>query len=693
MRTEFDAVVVGAGPAGSSAAILLSRAGWSVALIEKAGFSAPQGLRRMHRREQPAAARGARHRYRVRRAVAGPALRSVALMRGNRSIEADLPAAAHEKHPWGRALGRETLDTLLLEQARSTGAEVLQPWSVQALEGAPGDWRCGIRSWNRGDPRSCAPGSPSTRMAPGKPCRPLAGTGIDGRTALRTSLAFKANFRGRIARTGLLPVLSLDGGYGGMVVADGGVTTVACCVRRDRLDACRLGISGECVPATSLRHFSGASAAVCATRCRRRPAMGPWLAAGPLHPGIRVDARDGSFRIGNAAGEAHPIIGEGMSMAMQVGVAALHSPARRRTDRERVGDCAATRRRPPLCGAAGVVTSGRDCGLPRLSRTRRCVRLRRVAGRAGPRLAGTPDARRAIRRQGTERGPASIHRVIPTTGEHDMNTTLDRLRVLLVKDYKLEPDLLTPDAPLESAGHRFARRCGTDVQHRGRVRGHDSRGSGGARDRRRRGRYIDDLVATQTPPDAIRAGVAADACRRHDASRRHRHRRRSRRSATARPRPLRMREPAAPASTVSTLRSPSGSPAHWRPAHDSTAPIISNRRQAAHARSRQPVRAVCGEQAVGEAQSTSPERDRGRAGVFVGTGMGGSMRSDDGYKTLYGDRSDRIKPFTVLMGMHNAPAAWIGIEHDLRGPNLTFSTACSSSAVAIGEALAAHRGR
>jgi 3-oxoacyl-(acyl-carrier-protein) synthase len=91
-------------------------------------------------------------------------------------------------------------------------------------------------------------------------------------------------------------------------------------------------------------------------------------------------------------------------------------------------------------------------------------------------------------------------------------------------------------------------------------------------------------------------------------------------------------------------------------------------------------------QAVGEARIDLAQVDRRRAGVFVGTGMGGSMSSDDGYKTLYGDRSDRIKPFTVLMGMHNAPAAWIGIEHDLRGPNLTFSTACSSSAVAIGEA-------
>lgn len=95
---------------------------------------------------------------------------------------------------------------------------------------------------------------------------------------------------------------------------------------------------------------------------------------------------------------------------------------------------------------------------------------------------------------------------------------------------------------------------------------------------------------------------------------------------------------------------------------------------------------VAASQALGGAHDALSQLDRSRAGVFVGTGMGGSQTSDDGYKTLYGDHSDRIKPFTILMGMHNAPAAWIGIEYDLRGPNLTYSTACSSSAVAIGEA-------
>ena len=95
---------------------------------------------------------------------------------------------------------------------------------------------------------------------------------------------------------------------------------------------------------------------------------------------------------------------------------------------------------------------------------------------------------------------------------------------------------------------------------------------------------------------------------------------------------------------------------------------------------------VAANHAIADAAPDFDALGRDRIGVFVGTGMGGSQSNDDGYKTLYGDASDRIKPFTVLLGMHNAPAAWIGIEHGICGPNLTYATACSSSAVAIGEA-------
>ena len=91
-------------------------------------------------------------------------------------------------------------------------------------------------------------------------------------------------------------------------------------------------------------------------------------------------------------------------------------------------------------------------------------------------------------------------------------------------------------------------------------------------------------------------------------------------------------------------------------------------------------------QAIADARGFLDGIDRERVGVFVGTGMGGAQAADDGYRALYAEGSGRLKPFTVLLSMANAPAAWIGLEHGLAGPNLTYSTACSSSAVAIGEA-------
>ena len=95
---------------------------------------------------------------------------------------------------------------------------------------------------------------------------------------------------------------------------------------------------------------------------------------------------------------------------------------------------------------------------------------------------------------------------------------------------------------------------------------------------------------------------------------------------------------------------------------------------------------VAAAQAVRDAELDFDHVERQRAGVFVGTGMGGAQTTDDGYFTLYAEGSDRVKPYSVLMAMTNAAASWIGIEYGLAGPNLTYSTACSSSAVAIGEA-------
>ena len=65
---RYDALVIGAGPAGSAAARLLAQAGWRVALVEKARISPPQGVRRVHLRHHHAGAGGLRRR----RALSSP---------------------------------------------------------------------------------------------------------------------------------------------------------------------------------------------------------------------------------------------------------------------------------------------------------------------------------------------------------------------------------------------------------------------------------------------------------------------------------------------------------------------------------------------------------------------------------------------------------------------------------------------
>jgi len=66
--------------------------------------------------------------------------------------------------------------------------------------------------------------------------------------------------------------------------------------------------------------------------------------------------------------------------------------------------------------------------------------------------------------------------------------------------------------------------------------------------------------------------------------------------------------------------------------------------------------AAAGE-ALAHSQGALDGLEPARAGVFVGTGMGGSQTTDEGYRTLYAENSDRVKPFSVLMAMTNAAAA------------------------------------
>lgn len=78
---------------------------------------------------------------------------------------------------------------------------------------------------------------------------------------------------------------------------------------------------------------------------------------------------------------------------------------------------------------------------------------------------------------------------------------------------------------------------------------------------------------------------------------------------------------------------------------------------------------------------------RERSGVSFGTGMGSAATLEETFAQLLLRDPDRVKPLTVLKVMNNAPGAHVAIQHSLGGPDLTYSCACSSSSVSIGEAF------
>lgn len=95
---------------------------------------------------------------------------------------------------------------------------------------------------------------------------------------------------------------------------------------------------------------------------------------------------------------------------------------------------------------------------------------------------------------------------------------------------------------------------------------------------------------------------------------------------------------------------------------------------------------VAAEQAVQDAQLQLGEAEQPRAGICMGSCLGGASTLEDGYVETLLRTPPRVKPLSVLLSMNNAAASHISIKYRLQGANMTYATACSSSAIAVGEA-------
>jgi 2-polyprenyl-6-methoxyphenol hydroxylase-like FAD-dependent oxidoreductase len=313
MTARYDAIVIGGGVAGGTAAILLAQAGWSVALVERRPFPRRKVCGECIAAPSLSLLDALGVGTELAR-LAGPPLTRVGLCVGEDILSAALPPFRGPGGLWGRALGRELLDTLLLARAVRLGVAIRQPCTVTSIE--------------RGGPLyACRTGADDGEVAEMEAPVLIAAHGswepapwlerATKRARASDLFAFKANFGESGLTPGLLPVIAFRGGYGGMVIADGGKLTLACCVRRDTLREWRAAMpsaaAGDAVQGGLEASCRGVRLALAGARRE-----GAWLAVGPVRPGIRPAWSERSgFAVGNAAGEAHPILGEGISMAIQ----------------------------------------------------------------------------------------------------------------------------------------------------------------------------------------------------------------------------------------------------------------------------------------------------------------------------------------------------------------------------------------
>lgn len=342
----WDAVVVGAGPAGAVAARELARAGLAVLLVDKANFP----RRKVCGCCLNAAALATLDRVglgNLTRECGAVPLTGVRLAAGGRSAGIALPG--------GVALSREAFDVALIRAAVAAGVAFL-PGTVAKLGAPAGEFRYVELAGTHTRTRVvvAADGLAGGLTAAGS--RPVVrpGSRIGAGTTTETAPAFFGR--------GTIFMAVGRGGYVGLV----------------RLEDGRLDLAAAFDPAF-VRNLGGLGpAAADVLRSAGFPPVPgieelPWRGTPALTRSAARVAGDGWFAVGDAAGYVEPFTGEGMAWAVASGAAvapvvaaSLGSPAREshardwaaahnRAVRDRQGVCRAAAwvlRSPTLCRVA-----------------------------------------------------------------------------------------------------------------------------------------------------------------------------------------------------------------------------------------------------------------------------------------------------------------------------------------------------
>jgi len=296
------AIVIGAGPAGGLATLLLARGGWTVTLVEQSRFPRDKVC------GECLSALGVKVLTRaglmrpLLDAGATPLCRAVLHSTDGASLRVSLPDAM-------LGVSRALLDSVLLRSAGDAGATVVQPARCEHV--APGS-RPVARLRDLLTNRTSEIEADVVLLADGKSALLGSKPPATSDLGLKTHLALDDTRRDapHEAARETIELFGFDGHYGGLSPIEDGRWNLAMSIPSARMREC--GGDGDAV----LRELL---ARVPALRERLRGArrVGEWLAS-PL-PRFTVvrDWPTGVIPVGNAAAAIEPIGGEGMGLAVR----------------------------------------------------------------------------------------------------------------------------------------------------------------------------------------------------------------------------------------------------------------------------------------------------------------------------------------------------------------------------------------
>ncbi|HEY7911312.1 MAG TPA: NAD(P)/FAD-dependent oxidoreductase [Blastocatellia bacterium] len=319
--TDYDVIIVGGGPAGSSAAIRCAANGIRVVLLEEkhmprekvcGEFITPECFPTLERA-------GVVDRLLSQGARKITKLGLVAST--GKSIESEISRLS-DVETWAMSLSRSRFDQVLLERARELGADCREGVAVKkCINGAGG--AIGVEAMLLPEGRTATFRAPIVIDASGRGSR-LTATREERVAGRRGSRLYglKAHLADVEGICDQVELYFFPQGYGGLSLVEGGLANL-CFIAGEGAFAQAGGDPIKIVEETIKKNK------LARERLRRARIVGAWHSTGPLSFGKRALARGGVLTVGDASGMIDPFTGTGIQIALRTGELAAQAVCER----------------------------------------------------------------------------------------------------------------------------------------------------------------------------------------------------------------------------------------------------------------------------------------------------------------------------------------------------------------------------